>query len=87
MIDLAGLSQVLWPDHCVQGTEGAELVDGLEGTPISAVVRKGTDPGVDSYSGFADNGHRNRTGLAGLLQDVSAYPLSNIRDRADWSTG
>ena len=46
VIELAGLAQVLWPDHCVQGTAGADLVDGLEVTPISAVVRKGMDPGV-----------------------------------------
>jgi nicotinamidase/pyrazinamidase len=69
VIDLNGLSQVLWPIHCVQGTSGAAFVEGLETERFSAVVRKGMDPGVDSYSGFADNGGRIRTGLAGMLRD------------------
>ena len=68
-IDLHGLAQHLWPDHCVQGTPGAEFVAGLTAERFAAVVRKGTDPTVDSYSGFADNGQRIRTGLAGLLQE------------------
>ena len=69
VIELNGLPQVLWPDHCVQDTAGADFVDGLEAARFAAVVRKGTDPGVDSYSGFADNGQRIRTGLAGMLRE------------------
>ncbi|MFT5685174.1 MAG: nicotinamidase/pyrazinamidase [Myxococcota bacterium] len=68
-IPLHGLPQTLWPTHCVQGTPGADFVDDLETNRFSAVVRKGTDPTVDSYSGFADNGNRIRTGLAGLLTE------------------
>lgn len=67
--ELHGLPQVMWPDHCVQDTPGAAFVDGLHARKFSAVVRKGTDPTVDSYSGFADNGQRIRTGLAGLLKE------------------
>ncbi|MEL6348711.1 MAG: bifunctional nicotinamidase/pyrazinamidase [Myxococcota bacterium] len=67
VIDLHGLSQVLWPDHCVQGTPGAAFVDDLNTNRFAAVVRKGMDPAVDSYSGFADNGQRIQTGMAGLL--------------------
>lgn len=69
VIDLHGLPQVMWPDHCVQGTAGAAFVAGLDTDRFAAVIRKGLDPRVDSYSGFADNGQRIRTGLAGLLRE------------------
>lgn len=65
--ELAGLPQVLWPAHCVQGTHGAELHADLDRARISQVIRKGTDPEIDSYSGFYDNGHRKATGLADWL--------------------
>lgn len=69
VVSLGGVDQVLWPDHCVQNTPGASFHSGLDIARISAVVRKGSDPLVDSYSGFFDNGHRHDTGLAGLLRD------------------
>ena len=68
-IDLNGLRQTLWPVHCVQGTPGAAFVAALDAPQFSTVVRNGTDKRVDSYSGFADNGNRNRTGMAGLLRE------------------
>ena len=68
VIDLNGLRQILWPDHCVQGTEGAASAPGLNTDAIERVFPKGTDAGVDSYSGFFDNGRRNSTGLAGFLR-------------------
>ncbi|MEZ6190585.1 MAG: bifunctional nicotinamidase/pyrazinamidase [Phycisphaerales bacterium] len=68
IINWGGLDQVLWPDHCVQGTPGAEFCPDLNTQGINEVVRKGTDPDIDSYSGFYDNGHRKATGLTGLLQ-------------------
>jgi nicotinamidase/pyrazinamidase len=68
VIDLFGLSQVLWPVHCVQDTRGAELHDGLDRSRIHEIFRKGSDPRVDSYSGFFDNGKRNKTGLAAWLE-------------------
>jgi nicotinamidase/pyrazinamidase len=64
VIDLDGLQQVLWPDHCIQGTPGAEFSDKLEMNKVEAIFRKGTDSHIDSYSGFYDNGHRKTTGLA-----------------------
>jgi nicotinamidase/pyrazinamidase len=67
-IDLNGLPQVLWPNHCVQGTAGAEFSKALEQPKIEAIFRKGTDPEIDSYSGFYDNGHRKSTGLADYLR-------------------
>jgi nicotinamidase/pyrazinamidase len=68
-IDLHGLAQVLWPDHCVQQSAGARFVAALRTDRISHVVRKGTDPRIDSYSGFFDNGHRAATGLDALLRE------------------
>lgn len=61
------IPQILWPVHCVQGTAGAELHPGLDQGPIAAVFHKGTDPTIDSYSTFFDNGHRKSTGLAEVL--------------------
>jgi nicotinamidase/pyrazinamidase len=73
VVDLHGYQQVLWPDHCVQGTPGAELHPELDWKPVSAIVRKGADPLVDSYSGFRNNwspgGERPETGLAGYLRN------------------
>lgn len=67
-IDLNGLPQTLWPVHCVQGTWGAELAPGLEKKNLARIFPKGTDPGIDSYSGFFDNGHRKATDLGGFLK-------------------
>jgi len=61
--------QTLWPDHCVQGTEGAELAKNLETDKVAAVFRKGMNHEVDSYSGFYDNNHQLSTGLAGYLKE------------------
>lgn len=72
MHELAGLPQVMWPDHCVQGTEGAEFHPELDTKPIEAVFRKGTDKAVDSYSGFYDNAQRRSTGLVGYLKEKGA---------------
>lgn len=58
----------IWPDHCVQNTRGAEFVSGLNVAGIQTVVRKGTDPRIDSYSGFFDNDHRKQTELADVLR-------------------
>ena len=68
LLELGGLPQILWPDHCVQGSRGAELTPRLDGARVEAVLRKGTDPMIDSYSGFFDNGQRKSTGLADYLR-------------------
>lgn len=69
VIEIEGAPQMMWPRHCVQGTRGAELAEGLEQGKIHAVVRKGVDPAIDSYSGFFDNQRKRATGLAELLQE------------------
>ena len=68
-IELAGLPQILWPIHCVQGTRGAEFHPQLDTSAIAQVFRKGADPTIDSYSGFFDNGHRKSTGLGEYLKE------------------
>ena len=69
VIELAGLEQILWPVHCVQRTPGAELHPEMSRERIAAVFQKGTDPEVDSYSGFFDNGRRRATGLGDYLNE------------------
>jgi len=71
VIDLYGHSQTLWPDHCVQGTPGAQLHPNLNWNRVDLILRKGSDPAVDSYSAFRNNfdaqGKRPTTGLSGYL--------------------
>jgi nicotinamidase/pyrazinamidase len=67
-IDLHGLPQTLWPDHCVQGSTGAEIALALSLKHVDRIFQKGTDITVDSYSGFFDNGRRMATGLGDYLQ-------------------
>ncbi len=73
-IDLYGRRQILWPDHCLQGSPGAELHPALPIEPVTAIIRKGTDAAVDSYSAFRHNwdagGERPRTGLGGFLAEL-----------------
>ncbi len=68
VIDLEGLQQVLWPEHCIEGTVGAEFVVGLDVDGIDRVFEKGTNRAIDSYSGFFDNAHRRATGLGDFLR-------------------
>lgn len=68
IIQLHGTEQVLWPDHCIQETEGAHIHKDLHGKRLSAIFRKGMDPEEDSYSGFRDNSKESITGLDGYLK-------------------
>lgn len=61
--------QVLWPDHCVQGTEGARLHEKLDVTRAELIIRKGFHREIDSYSAFFENDHKTPTGLAGYLRE------------------
>jgi len=70
-IDLNGLKQILWPVHCVQNTPGAQFAKDLRMLPTDRIFQKGTDPAIDSYSGFFDNGHRKSTGLDVFLKNKS----------------
>ena len=68
VIELNGMKQILWPVHCVQNTSGAQLAKDLRMLPSDLIFQKGTDPAIDSYSGFFDNGHRKSTGLDAFLK-------------------
>ncbi len=68
IVEVDGIEQILWPDHCVQGTRGAEFAPGLNVASIRRVVRKGIDPNLDSYSGFFDNARRGSTELKNYLR-------------------
>lgn len=70
MLDLPdGRAQVLWPDHCVQGTQGAEFSAALDLPKAELIIRKGYDPAIDSYSAFVEADRRTKTGLAGYLKE------------------
>jgi nicotinamidase/pyrazinamidase len=75
VIDLDGLAQTLWPVHCVQNTGGALFAPELNTRRVARVFPKGTNPLIDSYSGFFDNGHRQSTGLADWLRERGAHHL------------
>lgn len=60
--------QVLWPDHCIQGSRGAEFHPGLQTDVAQMIIRKGFRPGIDSYSAFFENDHKTPTGLEGYLR-------------------
>ena len=77
-IQLGGVEQVLWPDHCVQGSHGAELLAGLDRSRIARIFRKGTDSEFDSYSGFFDNGKRKATGLGNYLTEEGVSEVSVV---------
>ncbi|MDR0228708.1 MAG: bifunctional nicotinamidase/pyrazinamidase [Flavobacteriaceae bacterium] len=75
VIDLNGVSQVLWPDHCVQGTEGAEFSKMWNSNEVVAIFRKGINVEIDSYSGFYDNNKQANTGLLGFLKEKQVTQL------------
>ena len=68
VVQLGNLDQILWPDHCVQGTPGARFAPTLNTDGIDRVFQKGTDRAIDSYSGFFDNARGKATGLADYLR-------------------
>ena len=69
LVELEGLPQVLWPEHCVQGSYGADFHPALDLSGVHAVFQKGTDTSIDSYSAFYDNAHRRETGLGAYLRE------------------
>lgn len=79
-VDMAYGPQTLWPDHCVQGTHGADFHPDLQWTRAQLVIRKGFRIGVDSYSAFFENDHQTPTGLAGYLRErnISSLTLAGL---------
>ena len=76
--------QVLWPDHCIQGSDGAAFHPALNTVRADAVIRKGTNPAVDSYSAFFENDRATVTGLAGLLRDRGCGDITMVGLATDY---
>ena len=75
-VDLPGVKgQILWPDHCVQGSKGADFHEGLDLKPVNLIIRKGFHTGLDSYSAFFENDRKTSTGLEGFLKALSIDTL------------
>jgi len=67
--------QILWPDHCVQGSRGAEFHEALDLKPVNMILRKGFRSGLDSYSAFFENDRKTPTGLDGFLKSLAIDSL------------
>ncbi len=74
-VDASGIAQVLWPDHCVRGSRGAELHPLLDTRGVGIVLRKGMRKELDSYSAFFENDRTTPTGLAGYLRGLGVEEL------------
>ena len=70
--------QVLWPDHCVQGSKGAEFHPKLNIEQANAIIRKGSDPRIDSYSAFFENDRKTPTGLDGYLKSLEIEKINLV---------
>lgn len=71
-------SQVLWPDHCIQGSEGAAFHPDLNTERADLIIRKGYNPQIDSYSALFENDHATPTGLSGYLRDRGITRLTMV---------
>ena len=78
MVDMPYGHQVLWPDHCVQGSQGAEFHAGLNTTRADLILRKGYNPEIDSYSAFFENDQTTPTGLDGYLRTRGISDLTLV---------
>lgn len=79
--------QVLWPDHCIQGSEGAKFHGWLNTTRADLIIRKGFRPGIDSYSAFFENDHETSTGLEGYLRTRGISDLHLVGLATDFCVG
>ncbi len=70
--------QVLWPDHCVQGSKGAEFHPDLNIEQANAIIRKGSNPFIDSYSAFFENDRKTPTGLNGYLKSLEIEKINLV---------
>ena len=70
--------QVLWPDHCVQGSKGAEFHPDLNIEQANAIIRKGSNPFIDSYSAFFENDRKTSTGLDGYLKSLEIEKVNLV---------
>ena len=77
-------SQVLWPDHCVQGSIGAAFHKDLDIDRADLILRKGYRPGIDSYSAFFENDRRTSTGLEGYLKTRGVFDVTFVGLATDY---
>ena len=75
VITLNGQPQIMWPDHCVQNSEGAQLHPQLQSSSIDHIFQKALNPEIDSYSAFFDNDHQTSTGLGSYLSERNIKKL------------
>ena len=86
-VDMPYGPQTLWPDHCIQGSKGADFHTGLAWTKAELVVRKGFCEAIDSYSAFFENDHRTPTGLAGYLRERGIGAVTLVGLATDFCVG
>ena len=84
VIKLEGLDQILWPDHCIEHSKGAEFSKKLNLSRLQMIFHKGTDPKMDSYSGLFDNGHLKSTGLGEYLKGEGVTDVTCVGLAADY---
>ena len=78
VIEMPYGAQVLWPDHCVQGSHGAEFHSELNTAQANAVIRKGSNPLIDSYSAFFENDRKTPTGLHGYFRSLEIEKINLV---------
>lgn len=84
VIKLEGLDQIMWPDHCIQHSKGAEFSRDLDLHRVQMIFHKGTDPKIDSYSGLFDNGYLKSTGLGEYLKGEGVTDMTCVGLAADY---
>lgn len=78
VVDMPYGAQVLWPDHCIQGSMGAKFHMELQQDRADLIIRKGYNPAIDSYSAFFENDHETATGLEGYLRSRGISQLTLV---------
>ena len=84
IINVNGVDQVLWPDHCIQNSYGSDFPEQLDISKLAKVIYKGSDANIDSYSGFFDNGHFRSTGLSDYLKSKDVYKIDYVGLATDY---
>ena len=84
IINVNGVDQVLWPDHCIQNSYGSDFPEQLDISKLAKVIYKGSDANIDSYSGFFDNGHFHSTGLSDYLKSNDINKIDYVGLATDY---
>ena len=84
IINVNGIDQVLWPDHCIQNSYGSDFPEQLDISKLAKVVYKGSNANIDSYSGFFDNGNFRSTGLSDYLKSKNINKIDYVGLATDY---